>query len=184
MRPALIVDLCAGQGTKTRQLAATFPNAKIIATDLDAARFTRLQAAFAGSEQTSVLPFALARDRSLMQADIILLDVPCSNTGVLPRRPEARYRFSPQTLESLTATQRQIIADSIPLLNTHPGAKPAILYSTCSLETEENTAQAAWIRQWHRFAIDRERSVLPAGQPGDPPSRYHDGAFSVLMRPG
>jgi 16S rRNA (cytosine967-C5)-methyltransferase len=184
LRPRLIVDLCAGQGTKTRQLAATFPEARILATDIDAERFARLQATFAKSSQVEVAPFQRVRDASLMKADLVLLDVPCSNTGVLPRRVEARYRFSAKTTASITEAQRQLIADSIPLLNTAPGSKPAILYATCSIEPEENQAQAAWARQWHRFAISRERLVLPAGGPGDPATGYHDGAYSVLLTRG
>jgi 16S rRNA (cytosine967-C5)-methyltransferase len=184
LRPRHIIDLCAGQGTKTRQLAATFRNAEIIATDVDAARFARLKATFASSDQVRVLPFAEAKDSSLMNRDLVLLDVPCSNTGVLPRRPEARYRFSTAALESLAAVQRQLIADSIPLLTREPGARTAILYATCSLESDENADQAAWVRQWHRFTITRERTVLPAGKPGGSAASYRDGAYSVLLQPG
>lgn len=184
MRPRRIIDLCAGRGTKTRQLASAFPNAEIIATDVDVARFARLKSAFGGSDQVSVLPLAEAKRRAMMSSDLVLLDVPCSNTGVLPRRPEARYRFGPATLESLTAVQRQLIADSIPLLNREPGSRPAILYATCSLEGAENEQQAAWVRHWHRFDASRERRVLPAGAPGGPAAAYHDGAYSVLLRPG
>jgi 16S rRNA (cytosine967-C5)-methyltransferase len=184
LRPRLIVDLCAGQGTKTRQLAAAFPEAQILATDIDADRFSRLQLVFAGSTQVQVAAFQRVRELALMNADLVLLDVPCSNTGVLPRRVEARYRFNAKTTASITEAQRQLIADSIPLLNTAPGSKPAILYATCSIEPEENESQAAWARQWHRFGLARERFVLPAGGPGEPPFNYHDGAYSILLTRG
>lgn len=181
-RPSLIVDLCAGQGTKTRQLAATFPDARILATDVHPARFATLQAAFAGSSQVQVLPMPNLRDAALEQADLIVLDVPCSNTGVLPRRPEARYRFSPATLEELAGVQRQIIADSIPLLA--PTREASILFATCSLEPEENTVHAAWANRWHNFVADRQRLDEPAGLPGDPPAGYCDGGYSMHLRRG
>jgi 16S rRNA (cytosine967-C5)-methyltransferase len=115
-------------------------------------------------------------------ADLVLLDVPCSNTGVLPRRPEARYRFSADSLASVAGVQRQIIADSIPLLIDTPGRRGAILYSTCSLEPEENAAQPVWARRWHRFEAAKGSFTEPAGAPGGPATGYRDGAYSVLMR--
>lgn len=191
LRPSLILDLCAGQGTKTRQLAATFPNAKVIATDVDDTRFGRLQRAFAGSAQVSILSARAIREKCAGLADLILLDVPCSNTGVLARRPEARYRFDPEHLKSLQETQKQIIADSLLLLRPasahgasahHPAAaRGKILYSTCSLEVEENQKQAAWADKWHQLGVSRERRHLPEGEPGDPAHRYCDGSFAALL---
>lgn len=178
--PNLIIDACAGMGTKTRQLAATFPNAEIVAADADPARSSTLASVFARSDRVRVVPF----DRLVAdwhgRADLVLLDVPCSNTGVLPRRPEARFRFDDQRNRSLTGIQRQIIADAIPLLREHP--RGSILYSTCSLEHAENQAQAQWAVQWHRFAATRENRTEPGGLPGDPPSAYRDGAYSLLLQ--
>lgn len=181
LRPSLVLDLCAGQGTKTRQLAAAFPEATIVATDVSDARLATLRAVFAGSEQVRVVSPKQAREGNLARADLILLDVPCSNTGVLARRPEARYRFGPETLASLIDTQRQIIADAIPLLA--PGG--SILYSTCSLEPEENQEQARWAAKWHAFAIRRENArpphtVLSGGGEGAA-AAYSDGSYAVLL---
>lgn len=182
LQPRLIVDLCAGQGTKTRQLAATFPSSSILATDVNPARFSTLHATFAGSEQVKVLAMAALREAALDKADLIVLDVPCSNSGVLPRRPEARYRFSPQTLTDLAGVQRQIIADAIPLMS--PSRHAAIFYATCSLEPEENTAQPAWALKWHGFTAVHNRLDEPSGQPGEPATQYQDGGFSVLLKGG
>src|SRR5262249_29649792 len=57
LTPSLIIDACAGLGTKTRQLAATFPNAKIIATDIDLPRLSTLRRTFAGQDQVQVIEF-------------------------------------------------------------------------------------------------------------------------------
>lgn len=179
LRPGLILDLCAGQGTKTRQLCATFPDAKIVATDIDEPRFATLAKQFEGSAQVTVLPMARVRSEYLGKADLIMVDVPCSNTGVLPRRPEARYRFGKKATESLTNAQRQILADSIPLLNTNP--RGHILYSTCSLEPEENNAQGTWIAKWHGYRLSHESVTIPKGVPGSATTEYSDGAYSVLI---
>jgi 16S rRNA (cytosine967-C5)-methyltransferase len=182
-RIRVVLDLCAGQGTKTRQLAAAFPEAEIVATDIDSARRRTLAPVFAGHPRVRVVEPPQLRDRWLAAADLILLDVPCSNSGVLARRPEARYRFSPQTLASLTATQRQIIADSIPLLRAGEGGpRGRILYSTCSLEPQENEHQAAWAARWHAFKSARERRRLPSAGPGEPATSYSDGSFAVLLQ--
>jgi 16S rRNA (cytosine967-C5)-methyltransferase len=177
----LILDLCAGQGTKTRQLSAAFPSAPIIATDIDAARRNILAAVFKESEQVRVLEPAEIREQCLEKADLVLLDVPCSNTGVLARRPEARYRFSAASIESVTAAQRQIIADSIPLLATGAGGRGKILYSTCSLEPAENSQHAAWAAKWHAFTIARENQRLPGGGPGELSTQYSDGSYAALL---
>ncbi|HYE03342.1 MAG TPA: transcription antitermination factor NusB, partial [Phycisphaerales bacterium] len=178
--PALVLDMCAGQGTKTRQLAATFPRARIVATDQDPGRFETLQRVFATEPRVRVLPLPELREHILEQADLILLDVPCSNTAVLARRPEARYRFDTAHLDGLAEIQRQIIADSIPYLSVGP-RRIGILYSTCSLHPSENDAQAAWAARWHRLTPRGPRLHLPQGGPGEPDHQYTDGSFSVLL---
>jgi 16S rRNA (cytosine967-C5)-methyltransferase len=179
LRPLLVVDFCAGQGTKTRQLAATFPQAEIIATDTDSARYETLRASFRDAAQVRILrPETLMRE-FVGRADLILLDVPCSNTGVLARRVEARYRCGREQLERLTGIQRQIIADAIPLLRTSPRGR--ILYSTCSIEPKENEGIIDWAVKWHRFRAESAATLLPAGLPGGRPAEYHDGAFAAVL---
>lgn len=176
-RPSLIVDACAGQGTKTRQLAALFPNARIVATDVDDSRRATLAATFAGHPGVEVVEPARLRERCDGRTDLVLLDVPCSNSGVLARRAEARYRLGERQLERLGGTQRQIIADSIPLLAPHG----RILYSTCSMEPEENEGQVEWAGRWHRFAPTRSGQAEPTGLPGDSPRAYRDASFAALL---
>ncbi|MGQ0628767.1 MAG: transcription antitermination factor NusB [Phycisphaerales bacterium] len=178
--PARIIDVCAGQGTKTRQLARTFPSSRIIATDTDPRRHEVLRRVFKGHPRVTVIEHRDLMPEYAGWADLVLLDVPCSNTGVLARRPEAKHRFNRRAIEELTGIQRQIIADAIPLLSDSPGA--AILYGTCSLDQRENDAQAAWAVEWHGLERGAERLTLPAGGPGEDPLGYHDGGYSVLLK--
>lgn len=175
--PRLIADVCAGQGTKTRQLAALFPDAEILATDTDPARLATLRATFATHPRVRAVTRDQLAAEALARCDLVLLDVPCSNTGVLPRRPEARYRLTDRTLERMGEVQRQIGADSIPLVSP----RGRILYATCSLEPEENQAMARWFARWHNLRELASQSIEPAGLPGDPPAAYRDGSFAVLL---
>lgn len=179
LKPRVVADLCAGQGTKTRQLRAVFPEAEIYATDVDDARVRTLRSVFEGDARVTVLGHREAREKLLGKVDLVLLDVPCSNTGVLARRPEAKYRVDAEHLASLTQIQRQAIADAIPLLCERPAGR--IAYATCSLEKCENDDQAAWAGKWHGFHAVRPATRLPMGEPGSPATGVCDGSYSVLL---
>ena len=180
LSPTLIVDACAGLGTKTRQLAATFPGAKIVATDVDRIRLGALRKTFTGHDRVTVIEFDRLIDFA-EKADLVLLDVPCSNTGVLGRRIEARYRHSDRAVEGLVSTQRQIVADTIRLLRPRRDGGGSILYSTCSLDPRENEEQARWIVRWHDLDIVREARRLPSGTPGEDAVNYSDGSYAALL---
>ncbi len=177
MTPDLIVDVCAGKGTKTRQLRAMFPDARILATDTNDDRLDVLDEVFSEDEQVTVVPSDRLTEWA-NQADLVVLDVPCSNTGVLGRRPEARHRWSDQSVEKLRDIQRQIIADSISLL-TRQGA---LLYATCSIDSRENDEQTTWIERWHPFRVEKTQQQWPTGGPGIESTQSADGGFSALLK--
>jgi len=112
------------------------------------------------------------------RAELLMLDVPCSNTGVLARRVEARHRWSEANQKKLVELQRQIIADALPLL----ADSGYVLYCTCSIEQAENHQQIEWFIKWHDFDVTDEHQCRPAGLPGDPPTSYRDGSFAALLR--
>lgn len=173
-----IVDLCAGQGTKTRALRAAWPNAKILATDTDEERRLTLAATFRNDPAVRVLGSHEVEAESGGRADLVLLDVPCTNSGVLARRAEARYRLGHEQVQRLVPLQRSIIARGAAL--TRPGGY--VLYATCSIDREENEDQMAWAAtELGLVPVSHERT-MPAGLPGEPASRYLDGSFWVLFR--
>jgi 16S rRNA (cytosine967-C5)-methyltransferase len=176
LRPRLILDACAGRGTKTRQLAELHPDAEIVATDVDGNRLRSLALAFEGHPRVKVTtPEGLRR--VVGKVDLLALDVPCSNTGVLPRRPEAKYRFNRERLDSVVRLQKSIVEDHRLLLA--PGA--AVLYSTCSLESMENERQVEWASKRLGIPVARSEAQEPRGMPGDPPTAYSDGSFAALL---
>jgi 16S rRNA (cytosine967-C5)-methyltransferase len=172
LQPRTILDFCAGRGTKSVQLALRHPEARIFAAEPDATRRADLERVAARHSNIEVVPPdrlpTLARS-----VDFVVVDAPCSNTAVLPRRREAAYRFSSTRLERLVAKQRDIVAAARALVR--PGGE--ILYATCSLEPAENARQSAWLRKRHDFSDLGERARFPSGRPGDPPTAYADGGF-------
>lgn len=185
LTPKVIIDLCAGQGTKTRQLAYTFPEAEIVATDIHEGRLGTLGGVFEGHPRVKVIPFA-DLEKWNGRADLVLIDAPCSNTGVLARRAEARYRFNDEAVKDLAGVQRQIIADAVRLLA--PGGKGGggssrgrILFSTCSLDPRENEEIVSWTARWHALSPSRVNRRAPRGGPGEPPENYSDGSFAALL---
>ncbi|MEM1329963.1 MAG: transcription antitermination factor NusB [Planctomycetota bacterium] len=176
--PRVIADVCAGVGTKTRQLAEAFPGAEVLASDTDKKRFAELRRVFDGHERVRVVSRDELASEGLGRCDLVLLDVPCSNSGVLSRRVEARYRTGDRELKRMRDLQRQIVADAIPLL----APSGAILYATCSVERIENEGIAEWAERWHGLKRELERSVWPLGGPGVSATHHRDGAYSVLLR--
>jgi 16S rRNA (cytosine967-C5)-methyltransferase len=176
--PTRIVDVCAGLGTKTRQLAAEFPEASIIASDADASRLDVLRRVFHGSERVRVHSLDRLLTEVRGDADLALLDVPCSNTGVLARRVEAKYRVSADHLAQLVGVQRRIMERAGPLVR--PGG--LVLYSTCSLEHEENEAQLEWASAALGWKQEHQERRGCSGLPGEPSAVYSDGSFAGLLR--
>ena len=170
LEPKAILDYCAGQGTKTRQLALLHPDAQVFATDTHPGRREALRSATASLSNIRVINPDQAGDQ---RYDLILLDVPCSNTGVLTRRPEARYRFSQQSLGELVKLQREILEHAKSWLA--PGG--LLLYSTCSIEPPENQNQVKKLLRAGGELI-HEHQQLPAGSR----ATYTDGSYHALVR--
>lgn len=185
-RPEVIVDLCAGKGTKTRQLAHAFAGARVVAADPDPQRFAMLSAAFAPAHSHAPATVEVVASSRLEQrvgelggAGLVVLDVPCSNSGVLARRLEARYRFSAVRLNELVELQRTIVQAGLGLLRPDG----LLLYSTCSMEPEENHAQWRWIENELGLVRVAWDAMLPSGRPGESPAHWHDGgAWAVFKR--
>lgn len=176
--PERIVDLCSGQGTKARQLRAMYPEAEIIACDVEPKRLSTLREIFRDDPRTRVMHAKQVADRSLGWASLVLADVPCSNTGVLARRVEARYRPVESQLKRLIETQREILGIARALLE--PGG--LLVYATCSIEREENEENVAWAADHLGLQPVVMHRVDPMGQPGEPLTGYRDGSFAATLR--
>jgi 16S rRNA (cytosine967-C5)-methyltransferase len=134
----LVVDACAGAGGKSLSVAAALEGrGKLVALDVDARKLAALRDRAKRARAANVQAIAIEESGELPEpvraltgkVDRVLIDAPCSGTGVLRRNPEIRQRVTPEVVERLVATQREIIERMLPLLA--PGGR--LLFATCSL---------------------------------------------------
>jgi len=180
-----VLDACAAPGGKTSILADGLPeDATLTAADVGEKRLIVLRENLQrmGRERVRILNADISDPdstrRTLESAgapdrfDAILLDVPCTNTGVIRRRPDVRWRFSEKRLRHACASQRAILTGAASLLAN--GGR--IVYSTCSLEPEENLGQVEeWLTDNPGFELVESHFVFP-------PEAGTDGAFAALIR--
>jgi 16S rRNA (cytosine967-C5)-methyltransferase len=173
-----VADLCAGQGTKTRQMSVALPDATVVATDTDERRRAVLRTSFEGHPRVKVIE---PTDWGAFSGacDAVLLDVPCSNTGVLARRPEARHRHDDRSIGELLEIQRQILRQGRGLLAARPGA--CLIYATCSLDDRENEEMVLWAERELDLRVVDDGLQLPTGGGALPASQWRDGAFSAVL---
>ena len=129
-------DCCAAPGGKTLVLARRLPAAELLATDVSPRRLKALaeRLADAGSAARTVEADAVALDAEHGPFDLILCDVPCSGTGTLARNPEIRHQLEEAEFVRQAKRQREILASAARRMTI--GGR--LVYSTCSLEAEEN----------------------------------------------
>ena len=174
VRPGLkVLDFCAAPGGKTIQIAWRMGGGRnggcLVAQEVNHARRRRLEENLKRVHMDWV---KAAADVDHGPFDRVLADVPCSNTGVLRRRPDARWRWTREHLEELVGLQAEILGKAAD--RVAPGG--ILVYSTCSNEPEENAEQiAAFLAAHPDFEeIGRRESV--------PFASGHDGAFACALR--
>jgi 16S rRNA (cytosine967-C5)-methyltransferase len=130
-----ILDACAAPGGKTLILAERNPEARIVACESSPQRLAQLRrrlAAYAGRVECRLADATALKEESAF--DLVLADVPCSGTGTLGRNPEIRHRLRLEDLPRQAERQRAILGATLRAVR-HGGR---VVYSTCSLEPEEN----------------------------------------------
>ena len=128
-----ILDCCAAPGGKTAAMATRLPEAEIVATELHPHRATLLRRLAPQQNVEVVTADALALPYGA-DFDRVLADVPCSGTGTLARNPEIKWKLKPEDLLDLQTRQIGILRAA--MRHVSPGGR--LVYSTCSLEPEEN----------------------------------------------
>ena len=179
-----ILDACAAPGGKTVQIA--WRGAEVTACEVNPKRRRRLEENLArlklGVEVIPELPLVGTPLRGVRgrlgetplpdHFDKVLVDAPCSNTGVLRRRPDARWNWSEEKLAALVKLQAEILDACAP--RVAPGG--LLVYSTCSNEPEENEAQVtAFLERHPEFSLEESRESLPF-------ESGTDGAFAARLR--
>jgi 16S rRNA (cytosine967-C5)-methyltransferase len=151
-----ILDLCSAPGGKTTYIAELLQNdGRIVAQDIDPVRLRTVTENAARLGVTCIATDTLS-DTELF--DRVLVDAPCSNTGVMRRRVELRWRIRPEEITRLAATQLQLLQNAA--RRTRPGG--VVVYSTCSLEREENQQVVTrFFASNNDFRLDAEREITP-----------------------
>ena len=183
-----IIDLCAGPGGKTAALADSVgPKGRILAYEIDDRRIGMLRDNLnrLGLDNVDIFP-GDATSQQLPPADKILVDAPCSGTGVMSRRADLRWRRQPEHLPELAALQITLLTHAAGQLS--PGG--ILVYATCSLEPEEN-----WdlVKTFNEERPQLGLLPLPDGVPSRwqdengalwtlPPLHEVDGMFAVRLK--
>ena len=163
-----VLDLCAAPGGKTTHLAELMGNqGRIVACDVDEQRLATVLELCRRLGVSIVEPVRLQPGRGEEPPpgpfDAVLVDVPCSNTGVLGRRPEVRWRLRPEDLRHLVTLQTKLLLQAGE--RVRPGGE--IVYSTCSIEPEENRQVVeAVLRGMRELELEAEEEQVP-GRPAD-----------------
>jgi 16S rRNA (cytosine967-C5)-methyltransferase len=176
-----VLDLCAAPGGKLSYIAQLMANdGCLVAYDTSADRLKLATENCARLGVSCVETAAPDRDpaltslfsRSKDRFDRVLVDAPCSNTGVMRRRVDLRWRINPNEINRLRNNQLQLLRQAAPLVK--PGG--TLVYSTCSMEPEENTqvvnillAENPWL------SLQNQRELTPF-------SDHNDGAFVACLR--
>jgi 16S rRNA (cytosine967-C5)-methyltransferase len=163
-----VLDLCAAPGGKATHAAELMRDAGIVvATDVEGGRLDRVRANAARLGLSCVVTFEVESAAPVVPGarfERVLCDVPCSNTGVLRRRVEARERLADIDTAPLVRRQKEIAATAAE--RTAPGG--VLVYSTCSIEEEENEAVAKdLVARFPDFTLEEERLSLPSPAGGD-----------------
>jgi len=182
---ATVADLCAAPGGKALELSRTAGT--VLASDKSFARLQRLLANQRRLESANLLPFVGdARNPAIRPVDVVLIDVPCTGTGTFRRHPDARWRIKVSDIAVMSALQKTILRAAASAVRP----EGLLIYSTCSLEPEENEDQVdsflAENPNWV-LAPPPEGAVAPelldAGRLRVLPQRHGtDGAFAARLR--
>jgi 16S rRNA (cytosine967-C5)-methyltransferase len=161
-----VLDLCSAPGGKTTHLTELADNrAHVTACDIDEKRLATVRSLCERMRAKGVETVLLKENDEPPAGpfDAALLDVPCSNTGVLGRRPEVRWRLKPTEFEHLIRLQTRLLLQVLDRMN--PGG--VVVYSTCSIEPDENEGVVAAVRRAVKgLAVEAEHHAVP-GRPSD-----------------
>lgn len=170
-QPKNILDLCAAPGGKLLLAHDLFPKATLFANDVSEDKLALLKENAAKYQLEIDYSCSRGEDfQSDQLFDLIILDIPCSNTGVLNKRPEARFRVSPTSIDSLTIQAKKLIEKAVSLL----AKEGRIWFMTCSILEEENQKIVDLCCQEFNLKKSKERLVLP--------ENGQDGGYAVELR--
>lgn len=185
----LVYDLCAAPGTKTIVLAGMMENTgTVLSVDISANRISKIaeNAEKYGAENVKIQRADIIEERFKL-ADAVLLDVPCSGTGVLSKRADLRWKRTPEELAEIVKQQAELLDAAANMVKK--GGR--LVYSTCSIEPEENMEQIHnFLKEYNNFELQPLDDYLPEEVLAEDNLSYQtmphkhncDGHFGVLLK--
>jgi 16S rRNA (cytosine967-C5)-methyltransferase len=165
-----VLDLCAAPGGKTLLARDLFPKAELWANDLAQAKRVKMEENFHRLGLDCTITHQAGESyQSDHLFDLIIVDAPCTNTGVLHKRPEARWRLSPESTSQLVDLQVALLSHAASLLS--PNGK--IAYLTCSILKSENEGVVQLLEEKKMVRCVTQRTILP--------EKDLDGGFGALL---
>lgn len=177
-----ILDVCAAPGTKTHYIAELMQgNGNLYASDLDDKRMS----VFSSKWNNVIVNIKNAKEDDFPLVDGILIDVPCSGTGVIGKKPDIRWRRSPEEITTFVKLQSDILNHMSKFIKP----KGRIVYSTCTLEPEENWGVVdAFLKLNAHFHTHKETNNHSGSWFDEkgafapfPPTSKTDGIFAVKL---
>ncbi len=175
-----LLDMCAAPGGKSVALWFASEARPLVAADVHPGRLRSVRTL---ARRTGAEPLLVAMDGrrpAIRRVRSVLIDAPCSGTGVLRRRPDARWRLRPERIEALVTRQRELLDAAADLL----ADGGLLVYATCSLEPEENEEQVRdFLARRPDFERDTQRSTTGEGDLHVMPwESDSDGAYASRLR--
>jgi 16S rRNA (cytosine967-C5)-methyltransferase len=171
-----VIDACAGGGGKSLHLAALLNNkGRIISMDITAWKLDELKKRARRATASNIEPRLIESSKTIKRlentADRLLLDVPCSGTGVIKRNPDAKWKLNLDFIERTKAIQQKILSEYC--IMTKKGGH--LVYSTCSILPSENRLQVdEFLSHNKNFEFIKDKTILP--------SEGFDGFYMALIK--
>lgn len=166
---AYVIDVCAAPGGKALHLADMLAGTGMVeARDISDYKVELIWDNIRRSGMDNIRAVrwdaTVLDEESVEKADIVIADLPCSGLGVLGRKSDLKYRMTPESEAELASLQRKML--SVVWRYVRPGGR--LVYSTCTINREENEENAAWFQAEHPdFRLVSEEQLLPGQQAGD-----------------
>lgn len=172
-----VIDACAGAGGKSLHLAALMKNkGKIIAMDVEEWKLENLKKRAKRASAFNIETRLIENNKSIKQlensADRLLLDVPCSGTGVIKRNPDTKWKTTPEIIEKTKELQYKILSEYSTMLKSGG----FLVYSTCSILPGENEMQVKKFLETNSgvFSLIKDKTIYP--------SEGYDGFYMALLK--
>ncbi|MCK4960076.1 MAG: hypothetical protein KAT00_11765 [Planctomycetes bacterium] len=172
-----VLDMCAAPGGKTVQMAQMMEDkGSIIASDINVERLVKIDDNCRRLGITIVETVIV--DEASGYFDAVMVDAPCSNTGVMARRCEVRLRINENAVKELAKTQLRLLTKAGQMIK----AGGRICYSTCSIMKDENSGVVEkFLAENDDFVLESEKLTLPSIAKGDEVVFDHDGGYAAII---